>query len=145
VFFIQRNKNRNEVHYGIHLDEACRPLGDGPVYNYWRRIEEGPGVVKPVTLLQQAGYGFRSQRVEGGSVLVTLRALPERAIRVEATHDANGCRARAYMEIAGRPNRFRRAYVYAEPGVVLPNVKYIELFGTAADGSDVREHMTVSE
>src|SRR4029078_2517058 len=44
VFFIQRNKNRNEVHYAISLDENCRPKGDEPMTNYWLRLEDGPNI-----------------------------------------------------------------------------------------------------
>ena len=42
VIFLTKNTNKNQVHYGVHVDEYCRPLEDEPVYAYWRNLEEGP-------------------------------------------------------------------------------------------------------
>ena len=44
IFHIDRNKNRNQVHYGVRVDAGCRPVGAEPVYNYWLRLEEDPPV-----------------------------------------------------------------------------------------------------
>jgi hypothetical protein len=63
VFFIQRNKNKNEVHYAISLDENCRPKGDEPVKNYWLRLEGRPERRK-VAQAAPAG-GIRHQEPEG--------------------------------------------------------------------------------
>jgi hypothetical protein len=139
AFFIRRNKNRNEVHYEISLDEQCRPLGDKPVRNYWLRLEDGPEVRKPLSLFQQAGYGFKSQAIEGDHVVVVLRALPERPITFLARRDAQGCVAAAYVDIAGARAHLEHAYVFAEEGLLLPEVKYVELFGSKDDGTPVSE------
>jgi hypothetical protein len=144
VFFIQRNKNRNEVHYGIRLDDGCAPLGDEPVYNYWLRLEEGPGVTKPVQLFQQAGYGIARQTVRAGAVEIVLRALDDRPVRVTASKREDGrCAVEAFLDIAGAPARFDKAFVFAEEGFLLPSVKYVELYGMREDGSPVRERIDV--
>jgi hypothetical protein len=143
VFFIQRNKNRNEVHYGVHVDEQCRPLGGEPVYNYWLRLEEGPDVTKPVQLFQQAGYGISRQTVAPTGVEVVLRALDERPITIVTSPTPQGCGAEGFLVIAGTRARFDKAFVFAEDGLVLPDVKYVELYGTAADGTAVRERVDV--
>jgi hypothetical protein len=44
LFFIRTSEDRDEVHYGIHLDKDCIPIGKEPVYVYWRLIEKGPDV-----------------------------------------------------------------------------------------------------
>lgn len=141
VFFVQRNKNRNEVHYGIRLDSECRPVGTEPLYNYWLRLEKGPNVTEPVTLFQQVGYGLRNQRVTASGVDVVLRALPERLIHVVSARERDACRAVAFTRIAGTDARLERAYVFAEEGLLMPKVKYIELFGTTPDGTLVRERV----
>ncbi|NRD68652.1 DUF4833 domain-containing protein, partial [Corallococcus exiguus] len=33
---MSRSENRNQVHYALSLDEACRPVGTRPVHVYWR-------------------------------------------------------------------------------------------------------------
>jgi hypothetical protein len=143
VFFVQRNKNRKEVHYGIHLDEQCRPVGDEPVYNYWLRPSKGGSVTEPLTFFQETGYGVKRQKVSSTQVEVVLKALPDRRIIVVPSSQGGRCRARAYMEIAAQLSRFEKAYVFAEEGFVLPTVKYIDLFGRAEDGTPVREHFVL--
>lgn len=143
VFFVQRNKNRNEVHYGIRLDAECRPEGGAPVYNYWLRLGKGPAVTEPLSVFQQLGYGVRRQDVGADHVEVVLRALPARTIRIVPLREPGRCRAAAYMEIAGAESRFERAFVYAEEGLLLPSVKYIDLYGRTSDGRPVHEHVPI--
>ena len=141
VFFIERNKNRNEVHYGIHVDEECAPKGEEPLYNYWLRLEDGPDVKEPVKIFQQPAYGFKSQQVEGNRIAVVLRALPDRPLTVETRRDGATCAAVASIEIGGARRRFEKAFVYAEEGWLLPDVKYIDLFGTDDAGEPVTERL----
>jgi len=141
VFFIQRNKNKNEVHYAISLDENCRPKGDDPVKNYWLRLEDGPNVEKSLKLLQQVGYGIKSQKVTDEGVLVVLRSLPARPISVVVTREGTECKAAAYMTVAGERAHLERAYVFAKDGFLLPAVAYVELFGKRDDGSPVEERI----
>jgi Domain of unknown function (DUF4833) len=44
VFPIEKSQNRNQVHYGVHLSEACVPPRDAPVYVYWRELRKGQNV-----------------------------------------------------------------------------------------------------
>jgi len=143
VFFVQRNKNSKEVHYGIRLDSDCRPVGEKPVYNYWVRFSRHETVTEPLTFFQQAGYGLKSQTVSEGAVEVVLKALPDRPILIVSSLDQGRCRVEAYMRIAAAQSRFEKAYVFAEEGLVLPTVKYIDLFGRRADGAPVREHLVM--
>ena len=143
AFFVQRNKNSKEVHYGIRLDASCRPVGEEPVYNYWVRFSATGRVTEPVTFFQQTGYGLKSQKVSGMQVQIVLKALPDRPILIVPSSSQGGCRVVAYMEIAAVRSRFEKAYVFAEEGLVLPTVKYIDLFGRAEDGAPVREHLVV--
>jgi hypothetical protein len=143
VFFIQRNKNRNEVHYAIELDRDCRPVGDQPVTNYWLRLEEGPDVTRPLTFFQQRGYGFKSQQATADGARIVLRSLADRPIDVVAARSPSGsaCAAEAYLDIGGRRAQLERVYVSAEDGMFMPEVKYIELFARRSDGAPVTERL----
>ena len=141
VFFIQRNKNRNEVHYRLDVGDDCLPMGETPLSPYWRRLEDGPEVVKPISMLQRRAYGVDRQSVADGRVTVVLRALPGRSIDIATRRGEEGCEAAATIEIDGERVRFERAYVFATEGLLLPKVEYIELFGREEDGSRVTERI----
>lgn len=116
VFFIAKSENKNEVHYGIHLGTDCAPEGATPVFAYWRMLEKGPGVTEPLLSREIPAYGFASQRVSprganGGSVLVTLRALPDRPILVSTWSQGGSCAASAEVDIAGTPAQLTRVFV----------------------------------
>lgn len=146
VFHIDRNKNRNQVHYGVHLDEQCRPVGTEPVYNYWLRREEDPPEVRPLSYFQQAAYGFQKQEIEGdGRIEVRLRALPDRQLVVRVASVGGTCKAETFMTIGGKQAYLEKVFVFAEEGVFVPTVRYIELYGRSNDGLSVYEKITVDD
>lgn len=146
VFHIDRNKNRNQVHYGVHVDAACRPEGAEPVYNYWVRREKDPVEVEPLSYFQQAAYGFQKQNIEkDGRIEVRLRALPDRQFVIRVTPVDGQCKAETFMEIDGKTAYLEKVFVFAEEGLLLPTVRYIELFGRSNDGLSVYEKITVDE
>lgn len=146
VFHIDRNKNRNQVHYGVHLDAACRPIPPEPMYNYWVRREEDPVEIRPLWYFQQAAYGFQKQHVESdGRVEVRLRALPDRQLVVRAASVDGKCKAETFITIAGKQAYLDKVFVFAEEGLLLPTVRYIELFGRTNDGLAVYEKILVDE
>jgi len=80
LFTISKSENKNEVVYAIHLDAQCAPVGDAPVYAFWRMNEKGPAVIEPLLAREARAYGIGRQRVlargSGESkVELTLRAL----------------------------------------------------------------------
>jgi hypothetical protein len=146
VFHIDRNKNRNQVHYGVHVDDRCQPVGEEPVYNYWLRREEDPPVVRPLKYIQQAAYGFQKQTIESdGRIEVRLRALPDRQLVVRVASVGGRCKAETFMTSAGTQAYLDKVFVFAEEGIFLPTVRYIELFGRSNDGLAVYEKITVDE
>jgi len=146
VFHIDRNKNRNQVHYGVHVDEQCRPIGTDPVYNYWLRREENPPVVQPLRFFQQAAYGFQKQKIEDdGRIEVRLRALPDRQLVIRVASVAGTCKTETFMTIDGKQAYLDKVFVFAEEGILLPTVRYIELYGRSNDGLAVYEKIVVDE
>ncbi len=106
VFFVAKTENRNQVHYGVRVDDACVPLGEAPVFAEWRMFEEGPNARAPMLSREQRLYGLGTQtvirRADGGAVVTTLRAVSSRPITVETSRDRRGvCVAKAVTRIDG--------------------------------------------
>jgi hypothetical protein len=146
AFHIDRNKNRNQVHYGVRVDAACRPEGGEPVYNYWVRREKDPPEVEPLRFFQQAAYGFQKQHVESdGRIEVRLRALPDRQLVIRVALADGQCKTETFLEIDGKTAFLEKVFVFAEEGVFLPTVRYIELFGRSNEGLAVYEKIPVDD
>jgi hypothetical protein len=116
VFHIAKSENRNQVHYGVRLDDECRPVGASPVYGYWRDFEVGPNARSELLDREQPAYGltrprFVEQKDEGGTVSIGLRGFPDRSIRIETFRDGNTCRARALTKIGGQVAVLHNIYV----------------------------------
>jgi hypothetical protein len=108
VFFVAKSENRNQVHYGVHLDPSCAPAGRSPVFAYWRMFENGPLATEPLLQREVRAYGFVEQRVlarepGAGRVAVTLQALPGRPIVIASTAAGAACLASATTNIGGVP------------------------------------------
>src|SRR5262245_17335361 len=79
VFAIGKNLDKNEVQYGVRLDEQCRPQSEEPMYAYWRQFEQGPEVTEDLNFLDKTAYGIKMQTVQlrserGTKIVMTLRA-----------------------------------------------------------------------
>jgi uncharacterized protein DUF4833 len=107
LFSISKSENKNQVAFAVRLDAECRPVGDAPVYAYWRMLERSPAAVEPLLPVEQGAYGIGRQRVErgesGGAVRIALRALPDREILVRTVRQASACAAVASTRIADTP------------------------------------------
>jgi hypothetical protein len=116
VFFIAKSENRNQVHYGIHLDRTCAPAGDRPVFAYWRMFERGPDATEPVLPVELQAYGIVDQQViareaGGGRVRLTIAALRDRVLTVEIHADGASCTATATASVGGVPASLWSVYV----------------------------------
>jgi hypothetical protein len=144
VFFVAKSENRNQVHYGVHLDEACAPVGRAPVFAYWRMLEHGPLATEALLPLEAPAYGVAEQRVlahgpTGGQVAVSLRALPARTIVITTRSQGDSCVAGATTTIGGTPAAL--ASVYAQLSWPF-GVAYLTLAGRElSDGREVREQV----
>lgn len=142
VFFIAKSENRNQVHYAVRVDDQCRPVGNKPVYNYWRDFEKGPGVTSPLLDREQSAYGLTEphwvrRSDQGGRIRIGLRSFPERPLIIETFQGPNECRARALVMIQNKPAVLRSIYV--DIGFLF-NVDYILLRGyRVTDNRPVQE------
>ena len=115
LFSISKSENKNEVVYAIHLDAQCAPVGDAPVFAFWRMHEKGPNVIEPLLSREESAYGIGQQRVisrdNGGHVEITLRALASRPIEITTKLGAGHCEAWSTLPIAGESAYLYNVYV----------------------------------
>ena len=50
VFFFSKSDDKNRVDYGLRLDANCRPVGEEPLFPYWREFESEPPGLKTHSL-----------------------------------------------------------------------------------------------
>src|SRR5262249_16926572 len=135
LFVIGKNTDRNEVQYGIRLDADCVPVGEEPIYAYWRQYEKGPEVTEDLNFLDKTGYGIKSQKVErrspaGSRVVLRLRAASARSIAIDVRKAENACVADPIAFISATPARLQRIHVQLSGPL---SVDYIELRGVRVD------------
>jgi hypothetical protein len=142
IFFIARSENRNQVHYGIHVDENCRPMGSTPVYAYWRMFEKGPTATEQLLGLEEPVYGLAEEQpvsatTDGFRVRVQLRSTPERPIDVLVFRSENGrCATRALTRVGGADVQIDHIFVQN----VWPfGIGEVSLHAVSAEGQAVRD------
>ena len=129
VFFVSKSENKNEVHYGLHLDAQCNVDGDQPLYAYWRMREGATPHVEGLLAREESAYGIASQIVTGAAVRVVLRALPDRPILLHVARTDAGCTVTPTTTIARSVATLDHVFVQ----VAWPfGVSYLQLFGKGA-------------
>ena len=117
VFSILKSQNRNQVHYGVHLDAECHPVGAHPVFAYWQMLENG-GAIEPLLGIEDGAYGLDDeQQLQPGKdgdpvrIVIKLRAFRERALTLEVSREGGRCQARAHTSISGADAKLDSIYV----------------------------------
>ncbi len=141
LFYIARNKNRNQVHFGIRLTKNCLPKGKYPLYNYWLMLEQGPKRRAKVGFFERLAYGIASQKVKGQIVQVKLKALAARTIEIVVRREGKRCVARAYTQILKKKSLLLSIYAFALKAFPMPKVKYIDVFGQSLSGKLLQERI----
>ena len=133
VFHVAKSENQNQVHYGLRLDAACRPLGKRPVFAYWSRQRASGRVDAPLEGLGQHFYGASDeQRVRtgttGGHVQMYVKALERVTVEISVQQTASGCVAVPTTLINGERASLSRAYL--KLGRFGLSVAYVDVVGT---------------
>jgi Domain of unknown function (DUF4833) len=142
LFFIAKSENKNQVHYAVVVDAACKPKGDHPVYGYWREREVSPTAVSRLLDHEQRAYGLSEPRYvrqtpTGGQIRIALRGFPERPLIIETFRARGACGARTYVTIRGETALLTSIYV--DLGFLF-SINYAMLQGVrVADGQRVQE------
>ena len=143
IFYIDRNKNKNRVQYGVKINDDCTPAKKKPIYQFWRMLEKGPNVTESVGWLERRAYGIDIQNIRGNRITMRLKAMPTRLVTIETSKNKDKCVATAYVSINKKRSQLRYIYVFAEKGFIKPTVKHIDLFGKSLKGSSVTERIKV--
>jgi hypothetical protein len=135
LFYLQRSLDINTVIYEANY-KAPVAFGEldpkEPVKIYWKRYTDG-GSIAPLLPVQRLGYGIKAEKVANQVTKITLVAY--RKIPIYLKPVPNDSRYRAHVTIKGKEVILSRVYINIDGGTKLkPNVKYIELAGTYADG-----------
>jgi hypothetical protein len=137
LFFIQRSKNKNEVHYRLNVDENCQIIANEPVKGAWKMLEEGQDKTEPLSTFDRMAYSAENQEVVDNWVRFNLKALEERLIKATTIYDpkTNKCSPMAQVKINGKWARLDHIYVATEEGFLMPQVMYIDIFGKSLDSA----------
>ena len=131
LFAIKKSENKNEVRYGIHLDDTCQPVGSEPIFGYWQELETGPNVVADLGVFAKKAYGIKGQWVQKraadeSKVLMNLKATPDRGILVTTKKKDGKCVAETLVTINKEPALLEQVFVHIAGFL---SVDWIELRG----------------
>ncbi|HEY2366506.1 MAG TPA: DUF4833 domain-containing protein, partial [Polyangiaceae bacterium] len=139
VLFVTKSENKNQVHYGLHLTDACTFVSATPAYAYWKMLEKGANVTESLLSREERAYGIARQEVAGDVVTLTLRGVPHRPIRVRVARGEDGkCTATAETTIAGVIARVFNVHI----ALGFLHVDHLLLTGWNAAGQVVRERLS---
>jgi hypothetical protein len=137
LFFIQRSKNANEVHYDARVTKSGALQAKDPVDAYWLR-KAADGSRDSISMLQKIAYGFDVEPAEAGTHTMRLTALKERPLTLL---QVNG-RWRARTLIGGKQAYLSRLYIATDESGVFPKVLYVDIFGEeVGTGAAIKEHL----
>jgi hypothetical protein len=137
LFTLGRSKNANVVKYAVRstadgrLDAAC------PIEAYWLMLAENGRREELTWTERKLAYGFSVSEQTSQGLLLHLSACTARELRVRSTGGA----FRAELNIAGQRAFLERIFVHTEEGLLLPSVRFVELFGATASARRVSERI----
>jgi hypothetical protein len=138
LFFIQRSKNVDEIHYDARVVDGGKLDPRHPVEGYWLSKTEKGWERSDIKLFQRIAYGFDVEPAPDGTHVMTLKAFPERSLRLLPV----GGRWRALTKIGGKRAYLTRLYVATDESGVFPKVLYVDLFGEEeGSGKAIQEHI----
>jgi hypothetical protein len=126
LFHIERNKNANIVVYDARVMPDSSLAEKDPMVVYWIKEAEDNRIEDLKGIERRMAYGFSVESREGDRLVVQMVAKVGRDLVVDRHEDGY----RAFIEINGRLALLDRIYIFAKETLMLPKVKYIELFGT---------------
>lgn len=138
LFFIQRSKNANEVHYDARVQKDGTLHPKEPMVGYWiNKAEDGSR--SSITMMQKIAYGYDVEPAPNNSWSLKLKAFKERPMWIVK---APSGKWRVQTKIAGKDAFMSRIYVASDESGVMPKVLYVDVFGEEmVGGKPVQEHI----
>jgi len=138
LFHIERNKNTNIVVYDAQVLPDSNLAEEDPVTVYWLKLAEGGHRKELKGIEKKMAYGFEVESREGNRLVIDMKADVGRNLVVDM-HEGTYW---AFMEIDGRQALLEKIFIFAKETLMLPSVKYLELFGTDVEtGEEVYEKL----
>jgi hypothetical protein len=134
LFKIERNKNANVVMYDVRLDAIGDIDKNNPIDSYWILYAK-QGQRKKIAAFEKRAYGFEILYNSGGYYDLTLKAVPNKVIKV---YMVNGV-PKAEIKINNKEAYLSTVYVFANDNLI-PKVLYYTLTGI-----DIRTGVQVKE
>jgi hypothetical protein len=125
LFHIERNKNTNIVVYDAQVMPDSSLAEEDPVTVYWIKLAEGGHTKELKGIEKRMAYGFKVESREGNRLVIDMVAKVGRDLVVDK-HEGT---YRAFMDINGSQALLEKIYIFAKETLMLPSVKYIELYG----------------
>ncbi len=140
LFLIERSKNANIVRYDARLTAEGELDPKEPVTAYWVLHAEDGRREELNWVQRQKAYGFSIKPAPSGDgYVMSLVPLPERKITVRKVEGG----VRAEMLINGRRSVLEKVYIQSSPGLLLPKVHYLRVFGTDLETGEERAEKIV--
>lgn len=139
LFFIQRSKNANEVHYDARVTASGALDAKDPMIGYWINKAEG-GTRSGLTFAERVAYGYDCVEVKDRSGWrLVLKAFPERTMWLVKTDSG---RWRARTVVSGRHAYVSKLFVATDESGAFPKVLFVDIYGEdVRSGAVVREHL----
>lgn len=144
LFYIAKSDDRNRVDYGVRLDASCAPVGDAPVFAYWRRFEPGQPPLGELNFLDARGYGIARQEVRvreanGSWIELGLAALPSHRLLALVQRAGDRCVGAVQTTIRGREAVLDHVFVQLDGPM---RIREVVLRGeTRTSGEPISERM----
>lgn len=125
LFIIERNKNRNVLHYDALLTVDNDLPDKNPVTVYW--ILENGQREELTSMEKKYAYGIVSQERTGSDKFkIILAAVKDREITVQKVNGDY----KAFVDIQGKESILDKVYIEArEKSIGFPNIIHIDLYG----------------
>lgn len=139
LFYIQRSKNADEVHYDARVSADGALDAKNPVDGYWmNKGADGKFSRDELTWFQKKAYGWDTKLTPKGVTALKLKAFSERDMWIVRAND----RWRVQTTVAGKQAYLNKLYVATKEGGVIPTVVFVDIFGEdAATGGALKERI----
>jgi hypothetical protein len=138
LFFIQRSKNADEVHYDARVGTDGNLNAKDPIDCYWLNKGTDGGKRADITFFQKQAYGYDVESTGNGTYALKLKAFKDRPMWIVKV----GGRWRVQTTISGKQAYMTKLYVATKEGGVMPTVLYVDVFGEdASSGAALNEHI----
>ncbi|RMF19609.1 MAG: DUF4833 domain-containing protein [Candidatus Dadabacteria bacterium] len=145
LFHIAKSNNRNRVEYAARVQPDCRFDHEQPLTVYWRRLEKGPDVTRPLKWVEEKfAYGIDLRHQSDERLEFTIAADDTRPVTVTTTRNDDGqCQVRAWLNSLEAPGVTDHAFVKLKSRkLMFPKIYWVDLYTTRPDGARICERVT---